>query len=306
METKITHWADCYDSSLKGLLVPAAFAHPAKMARGLTERIYAHGAALGYWKPGDWLVDPFGGVGTTGLIGAYRGYKVIGCELEPKFVALGNQNIDRHRQALAMLGHPAPLHVQGDSRELGAVVAAAIGVATPMGAITSPPYADSVNNAGKGGIDWNKAGRPDRLEASAARHGVQGDMSMAYGVSAGQLGAMDPNAYWVAVAAVYRHLFELLPAGGAAAVVVKDYVKNKTRFLLCDQTAELLAATGFNVSERCHASLVKTNTQPTLFGVDHTHTTDRKSFWRRLHEKKGSPAINYEVVIWAVKPTAGE
>ena len=516
---RITDWHGCYDTSLKGLIVPEAFAHPAKMAMNLTKRIYAHGAMRGFWRPGDTIVDPFGGIGTTGLIGAYRGYQVISCELEPRFVDLAQLNIAKHAGKLRRLGMPVPVHVQGDSRQLCEVVAGAVGAITSppfgdaytgrerqavqagtvgdafarayhmgaitsppyvaigvekngksidrvkqyetyrasgggasfegfcatqelhsqgygdsdgqlsamkagdlaavIGAITSPPYADSAQStdaefvlqptaknptarklgtrnyypahgtAGIGAItsppyggnddrdftsvdrDRRRGHRPERqvgsfrgaysgetaeevnpanagdmvtgdhtavvgaitsppyadsvnqsagandAEARLERKALAGvditqaikrggpnsvlNQSQVYGETAGQVGALSGDTYWEAVAAIYGQLYQLLPVGGAAAVVVKDYVKNKTRVPLCDQTCELLEALGFTVVERCRAHLVKTSTTPTLFGVDHTSTTERKSFFRRLAEKKGSPRIDWEEVIWAVK-----
>jgi hypothetical protein len=58
------------------------------MAPGLCARIFDHGAQRGYWRPGDFIIDPFYGIGTTGLVGAFRGYNVIGVELEPNYVRM--------------------------------------------------------------------------------------------------------------------------------------------------------------------------------------------------------------------------
>lgn len=40
---KITRWEGCYDASWKGAITNASFGHPAKMSRGLLERIIKHG-----------------------------------------------------------------------------------------------------------------------------------------------------------------------------------------------------------------------------------------------------------------------
>lgn len=55
-------------------------------------------------------------------------------------------------------------------------------------AVLSPPYADSVSGGRRSGIDWDKAGRPDRLEESAHRHNVQGCHEWHYGEEEGQIG----------------------------------------------------------------------------------------------------------------------
>jgi len=55
------------------------------------------------------------------------------------------------------------------------------------------------------------------------------------------------------------------------------------------------------------ASLVKQDSHPSLFGDDPVvKTTIRKSFFRRLAEAKGSPAIDHEDVIIVRKPAGGD
>lgn len=540
-ETVTTTWRNCYNGSLKELITPEAFAHPAKMSRKLCERIFDHGLEKGYWRLGDIIIDPFGGIGTTGLIGAYRGYRVIGVELEERFVKLAQENIERNRRKIKRLGNPLPVIIQGDSRELGKVIVEAAGAMTSppwfgvssdggwqmldkyaeegkltvkqvegdpnksfpswskdrdtsygkadgqianlpegshdeivgaitsppflqtrggdhvpkgmeevspgfrdrhlagnrgvpaygetagqlhnlpegdhdgvMGAISSPPYAtmptqknsDSINlekqfemyrNSG-GGQSFEKfeatqkkhsqgyGDHPDQLAHlpegdhaqiagaissppySEARIGTasgqehvgreenygqadgqlgnmaEGDISEVtgaitsppyedsninpgnvgnavierwgsggslaagfkdgYGASPNQLGTLSGDTYWSAVAVIYQQVYDLLPPGGAFAVVVKDFVRNKQRVPLCDQTAELLEAVGFAVPERIRAMLVREVPQPiNMFtGEIGIKLVERKSFFRRLAEKKGSPRIDWEEVIWAVKP----
>lgn len=147
METTMTEptivptldWHGCYDDGWKGLLIPAAFAHPAKMARGLLCRILDFGLERGYWRKGDVLLDPFSGIGTTAIEGASRGLKVIGCELEEKFHKLALENLELHRRKWEKFGDPFPVLLQGDSRRLGEVLREA-GVTA---AISSPPYIDT-------------------------------------------------------------------------------------------------------------------------------------------------------------------
>ena len=98
--TQKSTWNGCYNGSLKELIVPEAFKHPAKMSRLLCERIFDHGKEKGYWQPGDMIIDPFGGIGTTGIIGAYRGYKVI--SIEPQ----NAEALFKKGQFLHKLGRP--------------------------------------------------------------------------------------------------------------------------------------------------------------------------------------------------------
>ena len=122
--------------------------------------------------------------------------------------------------------------------------------------------------------------------------------SIGYGQSDGQIGAEVGETYWQAMHAVYGQMFAAMKPGAVAAVVLKDYVKNKARVPLCDQSAALLESIGFTVFCRCRCWLVKRTETPGLFGEPIVETTERKSFFRRLAEAKGSPRIDYEEVIW--------
>jgi hypothetical protein len=48
--------------------------------------------------------------------------------------------------------------------------------------------------------------------------------------------------------------------------------------------------------------LVEETTHAQLFGADHVMRKERKSFFRRLAEKKGSPRIDYEEVLICRRP----
>ena len=50
--SNVTQWHGCYDDSWNGVLVPDAFAHPAKFAPGLISRILRHMLERGH-APGD-------------------------------------------------------------------------------------------------------------------------------------------------------------------------------------------------------------------------------------------------------------
>lgn len=138
--TRILTWHGCYDGDMREYITPESFSHPAKMSRRLCERILDYGLERGYWKPGDLILDPFGGIGTTGIIGAYRGYRVVMVELEERFVNLAQENIALNKPRLDWINAPLPVMIQGDSRKLVELLAGADGV------LTSPPYAQSLND----------------------------------------------------------------------------------------------------------------------------------------------------------------
>jgi len=514
-------WHGCYDQTLKGIITPESFRHPAKMGKVLCERIFDHGNQMGYWQPGDVIGESFGGIFTVGILGSYRGYQVIGVELEPHFHDLGLANIDKNLKKLNHLGKPIPILVQGDSRQFAEIIRTVlpfIGAEHAAGVVTSPPY---MRDHGESGIDQTKLNghttgiysqafsngygdtsgqigaldgndfdqvsgvitsppfsQPqtrDRSEVSpgliadamtraytvdrqgttegniaalayddidgvitsppfertlarelvdadarreyARAHGISnaehvsvidmertGARDQEYGNTAGQIGVLsggeidgaitsppyadqsiaksstsidyqkqyetyrsqgggasfekfvatqklhsqeygtadgqigvlpsrtddnnEKETYWQAMAQVYQQIWLALKPGGVAAIVVKDYIRNKQRVLLCDQTASLLERLGFTIVERTRAMLVKEQAQASLMQIEDTSTTttnllgdtsaqvgaeigevavservERLSFFRRLHGKKYPHLkIEWEEVIWAQKP----
>jgi hypothetical protein len=175
----VTQWHGCYSGSWNGILVSDAFAHPAKVAPGLSYRIYRHMIDAGYIQPGDGIIDPFGGIGGFGYHAMLLGLHWTGVELEPRFVELGQRNIDKWRRDLAMLNGTLGTArlLQGDSRRLLEVVGGGMGAA-----VSSPPFEGVVNHDG---------GKADYLEAKK----LHGD----YGHTPGQLGAMSSGDYGAAV-----------------------------------------------------------------------------------------------------------
>jgi len=84
-------WHGCYDTGWSGLLVPDAFSHPAKMARGLAERIYQHALEQRWCQLGDIVIDPFGGIAGCALSAMQHGLHFVGVELELKFCQIGGE-----------------------------------------------------------------------------------------------------------------------------------------------------------------------------------------------------------------------
>jgi len=87
---EISTWSRCYDSRWNGLIVPEAYAHPAKFSRSLIQKIYQHCAAEGWLAPGATVLDCFAGTGLGGLDAGLAGYRFIGVELEARFCALAH------------------------------------------------------------------------------------------------------------------------------------------------------------------------------------------------------------------------
>ena len=386
-------WTSCYDEGWQGIIVPEAFSHPAKMAYGLLKRILAH--AKPWLKEGDVIVDPFGGIGSTGILGAYEGYQVVCVELEQKFVDLAKENFDMHEHALEIFGFPFPIIIQGDSRQLCQIVekadcivssppfqksmvesgdpnyahkfhgnqkdygnsAGQLGSMKPGKVdmvVSSPPYAESLSSE-KDGIDESKLayGKPraskaykqglnygqtpsnlgnlksgdvDCLISSPPYEGVLGNRkhegnqkkyyerqkryneahpehkrpsaeSMCYPCSDGNIASEQGDTFWSAAKIIIEQCFQILKPSGHAIWVVKSFVRNKKIVDFPGDWRRLCEAVGFKTVCIHHAMLVKETKHQTLFGDTEIKRKEKKSFFRRLAESKGSPRIDYEVVL---------
>ena len=216
-------------------------------------------------------------------------------------------------------------------------------------AVSSPPYANTIN-ADRNGIDWEKAGRPDRTVPSDKRLSPGIDSGLYYGDEEGQLGklrdvsfevavssppyeggghhnhqmdAYNKNGrgiydkensgygegdeiwkdFWVVAREIIGQVFITLNKGGHAIWVVKDYVKDKKRVPFSDQWRLMCESVGFVTIHEHRAMLVRNRgVSLTLEGGEIHHQTSSKSFFRRLAEKKGSPAIDWETIWCMEKP----
>lgn len=435
-----------YNDGWTGVIVPEAFSHPAKFSRKLIYWIIKAGLERNWWRPGDMILDPFGGVGLGGLAAAAHGLRWLGVEIEERFCRLAEQNFDLCREGWRRMGLPEPRIIQGDSRRLleimreyagaalggitsppygeiregdkqpqrgqqggpphadygqtpgqianmGAItsppfgqadtgggilkegyqgrpdlppdfldkrhyaahtagqtegnIAALGGIASPpyaelrqdggssrpgygapapysgedriqwrtqrdqrnignlpegnVSAITSPPY-EASSSSGQSGIDWKKAGRPERDAPSGSRHGVQGTSmhEMRYGTGFGNLGNQQGETYWQAIDSILRQLWQIFPPNGHLAWVVKPFVRNKRIVDLPQMTLYLMLHQGWEPVAWIDAMLVAEAAQADIFGG--SKRTEQKSFFRRLIEAKGGPKIDAETVLVVRKP----
>ena len=154
-------WQGCYAGGRGDLFTPESNRHPAKMAVALCYRIFEHGRKMGYWKPGDVILDPLAGIFTTGIVGATLGYRIVGIELEKHFIDLAQQNIELLKQKFPKYTIWTPRLIQGDARRLREVLSCQPPVAS---AVTSPPYSSEFREqhpgtkGGKVGLEAERGG----------------------------------------------------------------------------------------------------------------------------------------------------
>jgi modification methylase len=119
-----------------GRYTPASVAHPAKMLPAL-----ARTAIRAYTQPGDLVLDPMCGIGTTLVEAVYDGRDAVGVEYEPRWAALARDNID-HATDTGAAGHAAVR--TGDARHAAAIVGADL-VGRVRLLLTSPPYGSATH-----------------------------------------------------------------------------------------------------------------------------------------------------------------
>ena len=126
----------------RGRYLPASTAHPGKMLPELARTIIR-----AYSDPGELVLDPMCGIGTTLVEAIHLDRDAIGVELEPRWAALAAGNAGLAREQ----GAPAhALCLQGDARRLGrGLLDELAGEAALI--LSSPPYGPSLHGQVKAG-----------------------------------------------------------------------------------------------------------------------------------------------------------
>lgn len=114
-----------------GRYLPSSGAHPARMLPAL-----AHHAIQQYSKPGELVLDPLCGIGTTLVEAIHLGRDAAGVELEPRWVELAERNL-AHAMGDGAPGIGAVVH--GDARRLLRLLAGQLDQPVSL-VLTSPPY----------------------------------------------------------------------------------------------------------------------------------------------------------------------
>ncbi|WP_353941162.1 DNA methyltransferase [Streptomyces sp. HUAS MG91] len=120
----------------KGRYVPGSAAHPAKMHPGIAQH-----AIRTYTRPGELVLDPMCGIGTTLVEAIHLGRHALGTEYEPKWAHLAGLNA---ASAQHEGGTGAGQVYRGDARHLTNLIPTAFHGQVSL-VLTSPPYGPSVH-----------------------------------------------------------------------------------------------------------------------------------------------------------------
>jgi modification methylase len=209
-----------------GRYVPESNRHPAKMLPEIARRAISF-----YSQPGDLVLDPMCGIGTTLVEAIHQDRRAIGVELEPRWASLAAKNIEHAREQGAV---GQALVVQDDARRLGRGLLDELAGQVPL-ILTSPPYGNATLGDPRGGkgMARSRASEGRRMTAADRAHAAAAPNWCRYGDSTGSVArlrygttddALTPGAesYLAAMAAIYTACARMLSPGGYLVLVTKN------------------------------------------------------------------------------------
>jgi modification methylase len=262
--------------------------HPGKMLPALARQ-----AISAYSEPGDLVVDPMSGIGTTLVEAIHLGRRAAGIELEERWARLADENVELARDQ----GATGSAHVvRGDARELARL----LGTRAADLLLTSPPYGDATlgGPSADGGIEraGNVAalpyGRVDlvltsppyacevgRLDKKAWGKGRDLCPTRARNYSAdhSNLGHARGRTYLQAMADIYDACAAVLKPGGFLVVVTKDMRRRGALRNLAGDTITLCEDVGLVYWQHVIALLAT---------IRDSELVPRPSFWQRMQIKR--------------------
>ncbi|MEV0430603.1 DNA methyltransferase [Micromonospora sp. NPDC050495] len=214
----------------RGRYVPGSVKHPARMLPAIA----AH-AIHAYTQPGDLVLDPMCGIGTTLVEAIHAGRDALGVEYEPRWSNIADANIT-HAHTQGATGRASV--IRGDATRLNSLLPAALtGQVTLV--VTSPPYGPTVHGLVRPG-----------------EHGVtKFDNFYNDGTDRGNLAYRDLTGLTDGFEQILTGCATLLRPGGTVVVTARPWRKNGQ---LVDLPSAVIAAglrAGLLPTERCVALL---------------------------------------------------
>jgi hypothetical protein len=217
----------------KGRYVPESTAHPAKMLPAIAAYAITH-----YTQPGELVLDPMCGIGTTLVEAVHAGRRAVGVEYEPHWVVVSSANL--------ALAHTAGVEHEGrvfhgDARQIASLLPPEyVGQAALV--VTSPPYGPSTHGQ----------------VAVAPRAGVQKYHHL-YGntLDRGNLANIGHHRLLSGLTRILAGLTPFLRPGGHIVITIRPWREHAE---LIDLPAQILACglhAGLIPVERCVALLAR-------------------------------------------------
>ena len=219
----------------KGRYVPESTAHPAKMLPAIAAHAIAH-----YTRPGETVLDPMCGIGTTLVEAVHAGRRAVGVEYEPHWVNITRANLALARDAGLDPDRTAQV-MAGDARNLAALLPADL-VGRVALVVTSPPYGPSTH----GQVDTTPGGGVHKRDY---RYGNTLDR--------GNLANIGHHRLLAGFTRILTGCTQFLRPGGYVAITVRPWREHAE---LIDLPSQVLACglhAGLVPVERCVALLAR-------------------------------------------------
>jgi tRNA1(Val) A37 N6-methylase TrmN6 len=213
-----------------GRYVPGSTAHPAKMLPAIARQ-----AIAAYSHPGDLVLDPMCGIGTTLVEAIHLGRDAIGVELERRWAELASANL-AHASRHGASGTATV--VTGDARQLPTLVDPEL-VGRVALVLTSPPYGRSLHG--------QVTARPGRGVAK---------FDDAYSADPANLGRVDRSTLLEALQEILGGCQQLLRPYGLLVMTARPYRHHDQLIDLPGQLTQMAEAAGLVLYERNAALLV--------------------------------------------------
>jgi modification methylase len=264
----------------KGRYLPESDAHPAKMFPAIA----AHAIAA-YTKPGDLVIDPMCGIGTTLVEAMHADRMAMGVEYEKRWADLAARNIE-HAVDRGAPGYATVVH--GDGRDIENLVGSDVHAKASL-VLTSPPYGPATHghvratrDSGHGGLEkWNHA----------------------YGDDPGNLAKRSVEELMDGFTEILRGCRTLLKPGGFLVITARPFRKQGRMVDIPTLATNAALDAGFILHERCVALLAAACDDGLMA---------RASFFQLVNSRNafsaGSPThvVAHEEVVVARPSLAGE
>ncbi|MFI6053239.1 TRM11 family SAM-dependent methyltransferase [Streptomyces violascens] len=260
----------------KGRYVPGSAAHPAKMHPGIAAQ-----AIRTYSRPGDLVLDPMCGIGTTLVEALHLGRNALGVEYERQWADLALLNITSATQA--GVAGTGVVHC-GDARRLSSLVPHAVHGTVDL-VVTSPPYGPSVHGQVRSSSETGEPGV------------VKKDFR--YSRDPDNLAHVSTDRLLDAFTEILTQCRTLLRPGGTVVITTRPW---RERGELIDLPSAVLGAgktAGLIPTERCVALLA---------GIRNGHLITRPSFFQmknvRDARRLGIPlsVVQHEDALIFIRP----
>jgi modification methylase len=266
-----------------GRYTPDSNRHPAKMLPEIARRAISF-----YSEPGQTVLDPMCGIGTTLVEAVHLDRRALGVELDKRWAALAAANVG-HARTQGAPGHA--LVLTDDARGLGhGVLDGHAGKVSLI--LTSPPYGPATLGDPRGGkgmaiaraCEGRRVTRADRTyAASRSKNCRYGDSApclarLPYGDIAGATDEQptEEESYLAAMARIYSACARMLTPGGFLVLVTKNLrLRGRLRNLAGD-TVVLCQHAGLDYWQHVIALLA---------GIRGGDLRARPSFWQLLHAR---------------------